>query len=171
MAPIDVLFAILGVLVVAVIGIVGIIFGFKWFDRLTKRIKEVEEIGKGNVAAAIFLAGVILSIAIVMYPGAASMNEEINDISAEENGSWGDYGDAILYGVIDMLIGIIVLVPTLYVLIKVEDWATKTIDEYKELEKGNVAVAIMLFCVMVGIAIIISPSLHNMAELINYKLF
>ena len=166
---IDVLFAILGVLVVAVVGIIGIIFGFKWFDRLTKRIKEVEEIGKGNVAAAIFLAGVILSIAIVMYPGAASMNEEISSLSG--NGTWEKYGHALLYGVIDMLIGIIVLVPTLYILIKVEDWATKTIDEYKELEKGNVAVAIMLFCVMVGIAIIISPSLHNMAELINYKLF
>lgn len=166
---IDVLFAILGVLVVAVIGIIGIVFGFKWFDRLTRRIEEVKEIGKGNVAAAIFLAGVILSIAIVMYPGAASMNEEINSLSG--NGTWEKYGHALLYGVIDMLIGIIVLVPTLYVLIKVEDWATKTIDEYRELEKGNVAVAIMLFCVMIGIAIIISPSLHNMAELINYKLF
>jgi uncharacterized membrane protein YjfL (UPF0719 family) len=129
----------------------------------------VEEIGKGNVAAAIFLAGVIMSMAIVMYPGAASMNEEINKISP--NGTWREYGHAILYGTIDMLIGIVVLVPALYVLIKVEDWSTKTIDEYKELEGGNVAVAIMLFCVMVGIAIIISPSLHNMAELINYKLF
>jgi len=70
-----------------------------------------------------------------------------------------------------MLIGIIVIVPTLYLVIKVEDWATKTIDEYRELKRGNTAVAILLFFVIVGIALIIAPSLNNLAQMINYQLF
>ena len=170
MTWIDVLFAILGVIVTAVVGILGLIFGFKWFDRLTKDIKEIKEIEKGNIATAIFLGGVIISIAIVIYPGAAGMNQELIQLSGT-GATWQEYGHEMIYGVLNMLIGIIVIVPTLYLVIKVEDWATKTIDEYRELKKGNTAVAILLFFVIVGIALIIAPSLNNLAQMINYQLF
>ena len=47
----------------------AIFFSFKIFSWLTKRIKEIEELKNKNIAVAIVLAFIIISIALFIRPG------------------------------------------------------------------------------------------------------
>ncbi|MFQ5887760.1 MAG: DUF350 domain-containing protein [Candidatus Hydrothermarchaeales archaeon] len=44
--------------------------------------------------------------------------------------------------------------------IKVFDWMTKDIDEVEELKKGNMAVALILFGVILGISLVVAAAIH-----------
>ncbi|MDX9959666.1 MAG: DUF350 domain-containing protein [Spirochaetia bacterium] len=60
----------LGCVAVSFAVAVAIALAFLWlFDRLTREIKELEEIRKDNVAVAIFFSGVFLSMAYFMEAG------------------------------------------------------------------------------------------------------
>ncbi len=44
--------------------------------------------------------------------------------------------------------------------IKIFDWMTKDIDEVEELKKGNMAVALILFGVILGISLVVAAAIH-----------
>ncbi len=44
--------------------------------------------------------------------------------------------------------------------IKIFDWMTKDIDEVEELKKGNMAVGLILFGVILGLSIIVAAAIH-----------
>ncbi len=44
--------------------------------------------------------------------------------------------------------------------IKIFDWMTKDIDEVEELKKGNMAVGLILFGLILGISIVVAAAIH-----------
>jgi putative membrane protein len=50
----------------AVLGVVLMWIAYRIIDRLTPEVNFAEELRKGNVAAAIFIAAIFLSIAIII---------------------------------------------------------------------------------------------------------
>ena len=59
--------AIIGMNVVyAVVGVILMWVTYRIIDRLTPEVNFAEEIQKGNVAAALFIAAIFLSIAIII---------------------------------------------------------------------------------------------------------
>ncbi len=44
--------------------------------------------------------------------------------------------------------------------IKIFDWMTPDIDEVEELKKGNMAVGLILFGVILGLSIIVAAAIH-----------
>lgn len=50
----------------AVLGVVLMYLSYRAFDKLTPEVHFAEELKRGNVAAAIFIAALFLSIAIIV---------------------------------------------------------------------------------------------------------
>ena len=50
----------------AVLGVVLMFISYRVIDRLTPEVKFPEELQKGNVAVAIFIAAIFISIALVI---------------------------------------------------------------------------------------------------------
>ena len=50
----------------AVVGVVLMFISYRVIDRLTPQVDFPEELKKGNIAVAIFLAAIFLSIAIIV---------------------------------------------------------------------------------------------------------
>jgi len=50
----------------AILGVVLMYLSYRAFDRLTPEVNFAEELKKGNVAAAIFIAALFLAIAIII---------------------------------------------------------------------------------------------------------
>lgn len=50
----------------AVLGVVLMWFSYRVFDKLTPQVDFAEELKKGNVAVAIFIAALFLSIALII---------------------------------------------------------------------------------------------------------
>ena len=63
-------------------------------------------------------------------------------------------------GVLWAIVGGVSLAIVLPIAIKIFDWMTKDIDEVEELKKGNMAVALILFVLIMGISLVVAAAIH-----------
>jgi uncharacterized membrane protein YjfL (UPF0719 family) len=143
--------AVVGIiqLVIAIIlAVVALYIGFSVLGRITKGIDEEKEIAKGNTAVGILVASVFIAIAIVVQSGVAGVSIGISKALT------GDYL-ALLASFIQLILGIILAVAAIYIALNILDKLTKGIEEFEELKKGNVAVALEMAGVIITTAIII----------------
>ncbi|SNQ62672.1 DUF350 domain-containing protein [Candidatus Methanoperedens nitratireducens] len=143
--------AIVGIiqLVIAIIlAVVALYIGFNVLGKITKGIEEEKEIARGNVAVGILVASVFIAIAIVVQSGVAGVSIGISRALA------GDLF-ALIASIIQLILGIILAIVAIYLALNILDKLTKGIDEFEELRKGNVAVALEMASVIIAVAIII----------------
>jgi uncharacterized membrane protein YjfL (UPF0719 family) len=65
-------------------------------------------------------------------------------------------------GILKVLISLVFSVAAVYFAIRFFDWLTKGIDEWKEIAKGNVAVAIYLAAFVFTVSLILEPGLSKL---------
>ena len=140
----------------------SVYLGIKMFDKLTEGIDEMKELQKGNVAVAILLGAIILSIASVVEGGVYGLTQSIipgltpMELSA-----------ALLIGVVNLVLGVILAILSIYVAISMLDKITVGIDEFKELKRGNVAIAIMMAAVLFAVSFVIRGAVAAMASTLS----
>jgi len=136
-------------LIIAIIlAVVALYIGYSTFSHITKGMDEQQELAKGNVAVGIIIAAIFFAIALVIQSGVAGISFGISQALA---GDW----ITLVAAVIQLILGIILAVVAIYIALNILDRLTKGIDEYAELKKGNVAVALMMAGVIIATAIII----------------
>ena len=143
--------AIVGIiqLVIAIIlAVVALYIGFSVLGKITKGIEEEKEIARGNAAVGILVASVFFAIAIVVQSGVAGVSIGVSKALA------GDYF-ALIASIIQLILGIILAIAAIYLALNILDRMTKGIEEFEELKKGNVAVALEMAGVIISVAIII----------------
>ncbi len=136
-------------LVVAIIlAVVALYIGFSVYGKITKGIDEQKELAKGNVAVGILIAAVFIAIGIVVQSGVAGVS---SGISKALNGDIL----ALAASIIQLILGIILAVAAIYLALNVLDKLTEGVEEFEELKKGNVAVALEMSGVIITTAVII----------------
>lgn len=136
-------------LIVAIIlAVVALYIGYSVFSRITKGIEEERELMKGNTAVGIIIASIFFAIAIVVQSGIAGIS--IGIINAL-SGDWF----SLIAAIIQLILGIILAIVAIYLALSVLDRLTKGVNEFEEIKKGNVAVALMMAGVIVATALII----------------
>ena len=136
------------VIIAIILAVVALYIGYSTFSRITKGMDEQQELAKGNVAVGIIIAAIFFAIALVIQSGVAGISL---GISQALNGDW----ITLIAAFIQLILGIILAVAAIYIALNILDRLTKGIDEFAELKKGNVAVALMMAGVIVSTAIII----------------
>jgi len=156
MALIGIIPAFVQLVLGLILAIVYIYIGLSVFTKLTKEIDEEAELKRGNVAIGILMAAVILAIANVIQ---ASMGNFIGLISRNPLNImlW-------IVGIVQIFIGIVLAVISIYIAISVIDKITKNIDEIEELRKGNIAVAIMMAIVVIVISFAIQAGVTEISK-------
>ncbi len=147
----DIVTAFIGLiqLVIAILlAVVALYIGYSTFSKITKGIDEIQELKKGNVAVGIIIAAIFFAIAIVIQSGVAGISIGITNALA---GDWW----SLIAAFIQLILGIILAIATIYLALNILDRLTKGINEFEELKKGNVAVALMMAGVIVATAVII----------------
>jgi len=145
-------------LVGLVLAIASIYIGINLLDKLTKGIDEQKELKKGNAAVGILMAAVILSIANVIQSGVGGLTAAMTT---------GFSVGAILAGLVQVGVGLVLAVVGIYMAINVLDKITTDIDEMAELKKGNVAVAIVMAGVLLAVSFVIQAGVANIAKVIG----
>jgi len=147
----DIVTAFVGLiqLIIAILlAVVALYIGYSTFSKITKGIDEIQELKKGNVAVGIIIAAIFFAIAIVIQSGVAGISIGITNALS---GDWW----SLVAAIIQLILGIILAIATIYLALNILDRLTKGIDEFEELKKGNVAVALMMAGVIVATAVII----------------
>ncbi len=142
-------------LVIAIIfAVVALYIGFAVLSKITKGIDEEKELAKGNVAVGILVASVFVAIALVVQSGVSGLSVGIN--KAVSIGILSIDGLlAIVFAFVQLILGIVLAVGAIYLALYILDKLTKDVEEFEELKKGNVAVAIEMAGVIIAVAVII----------------
>lgn len=141
-------------LIAIVFAVVALYIGFAVLGKITKDIDEEKELAKGNVAVGIIVASVFVAIALVVQSGVSGLSVGINKALSLGIFS-GDGILAIVVAVVQLLLGIVLAVVAIYLALNILDRLTKGVEEFEELRKGNIAVALEMAGVIIAVAVII----------------
>jgi uncharacterized membrane protein YjfL (UPF0719 family) len=137
-----------------VFAVLALYIGFLVLSRITKDIDEEKELAKGNVAVGIVVAAVFVAIALVIESGVSGLSAGIR--RALTMGLFSSDGLIIVgLAVLQLVLGIVLAVGAIYLALYILDKLTKGVDEFEELKKGNVAVALEMGGVIIAVAWII----------------
>jgi uncharacterized membrane protein YjfL (UPF0719 family) len=161
-ALVSVLAAIIQLIVGLALAMGSVYIGLKMFDRMTKGIDEWKEILKGNVAVGILMAAVIFSIANVVQSGVGSL---LTNLGADK--PMDTMLIALGLGLINLAIGLIAAIFSIWIAIKVLDKITKDVDEMAELAKGNVAVAVIMAGVLIAVSFVIGSAVSGISNALS----
>ncbi|HGE69289.1 TPA: DUF350 domain-containing protein [Candidatus Poribacteria bacterium] len=158
---IDLLIGFIEILLSLLLGIITAWFAFKIFAKLTKDLDEINEIKKNNIAVAILLGSSIISVALVVrqavYPPISNLQTAINkgllflDVLKIS-------GVAILSVLITVLISLLAIWAAIQTFLKL----TKNIDELTEIRRNNIAVAIVLGCLIIVIGLFLGQGIQSL---------
>jgi uncharacterized membrane protein YjfL (UPF0719 family) len=149
--------AIVGIvqLVVAIVfAVVALYIGFSVLGKINKGLDEEKELARGNVAVGIIVAAVFVAIAMVVESGVSGLSAGISKALAA--GPFSAEG-MITIGLafFQLIAGIVLAVGAIYLALNILDKLTKGIEEFEEIKKGNVAVALEMGGVIIAVAWII----------------
>ena len=156
--------AIVGIiqLVIAIIlAVAALYIGFSVLGKITKGIDEEKEIARGNTAVGILVASVFFAIGIVVQSGVAGISDGIK--AAQAAGGILSAGGLVAIGlsILQLILGIVLAIAAIYLALNILDKLTKGIEEFEELKKGNVAVALEMAGVIITTAIIIQAGVQG----------
>ena len=156
-------FSIIQFMIGLILSVFSIYLGIRVLDMFTKNLNEWKEIKKGNIAVGILLAAVVLSVAIVVESGVASISTTVPTGAATMIGFiiW------LLASVVNLLIGVFAAMIGIYFSMTIFDQLTQDINEFAELKKGNIAVAILLSSVLLAVSFIIKGTVDVLIMTLN----
>jgi uncharacterized membrane protein YjfL (UPF0719 family) len=156
MDPINAVVGIIQLVIAIILAVVALYIGFSVFGKITKGIDEQKELAKGNTAIGILVASVFFAIGIVVQSGVAGISSSIKAAQASTGGILSAGGMlSIGMGILQLILGIVLAIAAIYLALNILDKLTKGIEEFEELKKGNVAVALEMAGVIITTAIII----------------
>jgi uncharacterized membrane protein YjfL (UPF0719 family) len=150
----NVVVGLIQLIVSIIFAVLALYIGFAVLIKINKNMDEEKELARGNVAVGIIVAAVFVAIALVVQSGVSGLSVGIN--KALNVGILSVDGLlAIGVAFIQLILGIVLAVGAIYLALNVLDKLTKGIDEFEEIKKGNVAVALMMGGVIIAVAVII----------------
>lgn len=162
MDPINAVVGIIQLVIAIILAVVALYIGFSVFGKITKGIDEQKELAKGNTAIGIIVASVFFAIGIVVQSGVAGISSGIKAAQASAGGILSAGGLlAIGMGLLQLILGIVLAIASIYLALNILDKLTKGIEEFEELKKGNVAVALEMAGVIITTAVIIQSGVQG----------
>jgi uncharacterized membrane protein YjfL (UPF0719 family) len=141
-------------LISIIFAVIALYIGFAVLSKINKNIDEEKELAKGNAAVGIIVAAVFVAIALVVQSGVSGLSVGIN--KALSVGLLSVDGMlAIGISFVQLILGIVLAVGAIYLALNILDKLTKGVEEFEEIKKGNVAVALEMGGVIIAVAVII----------------
>jgi uncharacterized membrane protein YjfL (UPF0719 family) len=150
---------ILGVaqLVVAVIlAVLSVYLGVYLFEWTTRGINEWAEVQRGNLSVGMVLGAIATAVAIILRPAT-----QVHLTGWDVGQYWLPFY-ALLIEVIQLLVGLILAVGSIWLALALFGRLTGQIDEMEELKKDNRAMAGLLVGVILAIALLVSSAVENL---------
>jgi uncharacterized membrane protein YjfL (UPF0719 family) len=156
---------LVGQLVIAVVlGAVAIYLSVVLFDRATRGIDEWAELAKGNAAVGIVLGAMVVAVVSVLRP---AFQVPIAGWDVGMARPWIALGVQI----VQLALGLVVSVLAILSAVWIFDRLTTRLDEWSEIQRGNIAVAALLAGVIVAISMLVGVALEGMLDLVTPYLF
>lgn len=161
MDPINAVLGIIQLVIAIILAVVALYIGFSVLGKITKGIDEEKEIAKGNTAVGILVASVFVAIGIVVQSGVAGISGGLKAAAQADSLLSFNGLMPIILALLQLVLGIVLAIAAIYLALNILDKLTKGIEEFEELKKGNVAVALEMAGVIITTAIIIQSGVQG----------
>jgi uncharacterized membrane protein YjfL (UPF0719 family) len=136
-------------------------FAFKRFSRLTRDVEEMKELRANNTAVGILLGSTVLSIALVVRQAAYPMISSLETVVHKGLSFMGvlkGIGVAAASITLSMIIALLAIWTAVRLFLRL----TKEIDEMAEIRRNNVAVAIVLGCLIIVVGLFLGQGIQSL---------
>jgi uncharacterized membrane protein YjfL (UPF0719 family) len=133
--------------------VIGLYIASWVLGKFTIEINEWEEIREGNYAVAVYMAGIFVSVALIIGPGIIGLFRTLDLFG-------------IILGFVQLIIALILAVAVQYVGLSVLNQLIKGIDAWEELKNRNVAMSIVMAAIVITISSIASNGIQSLIEAI-----
>ena len=162
------LVGILQLVIALILAVAALYISFNVLGKITKGIDEEKEIAKGNAAVGILVASVFIAIGVVVQSGVTGISDGLG-LAVKELPNIGSNGllpviVPIVMSIIQLVLGILLAIGAIYLALNILDKLTKGIEEFEELKKGNVAVALEMAGVIITVAIIVQSGVAGITS-------
>ncbi len=137
---------------------------FYLFQVFTRDLDEWEALRQGNPAVGLVLGAIVVSVAIVLRPAL------VVDTASWDAGSTAFY-KVLLAEALQVAIALVLAVLVLALALWIFAGLTRGIDEIRELEKGNLAIAGLLSGIVIGIGLMVSQVISQVMDQIASLVF
>lgn len=156
--------AIISLLITLWLAMKAVSKAISMFDKTTQGIDEWAELRKGNVAVGLLMGAMILSVANVTRGAILGLTENLTNPALSIT-----FALQIVVGVLNLLIGLWIATNVISMTLKILDKSTKDVEEMKEIGKGNVAVALMVTGVLLGVSTIVSAGIEQLSGIVKVE--
>ena len=158
MNSITVFVGIVQLLIAIVFAVIALYIGFSVFGKVTRDVDEQKELKKGNVAFGIIVAAIFVAIGIMVQSGVSGISVGISKAAGLGFTSL-DGITVVVVAILQLVLGVLLAVVAIYLALNILDRFTRELQEFEELKKGNVAVALEMAGVIIAVALIIQSGI------------
>jgi uncharacterized membrane protein YjfL (UPF0719 family) len=168
LVPSPLALALVKLVVEAVLLIVAILLAVKIINLLTKGFDEWKEVHKGNVAVAIYMAGMIISVGFIVQPGIEYFLDSLSlDLAGMQA---GQVLIAIQVGIVQLFVAFVVAIVVQFMALEMLKHIHRLMaayNEWDEMQKGNVAAGIIMGVTLALIGILLSSAMRSILDLVR----
>jgi uncharacterized membrane protein YjfL (UPF0719 family) len=158
---IDVLIGIFELALSLGLGFLTVWFSFKMLARLTPQTDDFKAIKSNNTAVGILFGATILSVGLVVkqaaYPTVSSLQTILH-----RGLSWTGVLKLFGIGLGSIAIVMVIALTAVWMAVRLFLRMTKDIDELAEIQRNNVAVAVILGCMIVVIGLFLGHGIQSL---------
>jgi len=131
---------------------------------INKLVKNKFEINLDNVSFSIFTSSILFSVAYLISGIKSPILNSLKMLSNDPNYEGSLILDSFKYSGIFLLIIIITIAIVIFIAIKLFTYMTTDINEFEEIKKNNIAVAILTATIIISISLLVKESLYLLLE-------
>ncbi|MFA5050291.1 MAG: DUF350 domain-containing protein [Candidatus Micrarchaeia archaeon] len=138
-----------------VIAVFSIYAGLRILNFFTKDLDEFKELKKGNIAVGILVFSVVISVAIIIEP--ILSDSFLSSLKVFAGTSFTIF---VLQFIGKIILGIFAAMIAIYFSMTVFDQLTPSLNEIKELKKGNISLALLFSGVILAVSFIVKNAIN-----------
>ncbi|MDA3938739.1 MAG: DUF350 domain-containing protein [Spirochaetia bacterium] len=150
------------------LGIFILFIGFKMFSGLSKNINEENEIKNNNIAVAILSGSFIFAMGIMMRSSVDPLIQSIfRAIFYNNSGISGIFGHLSI-ALLQFIASLFISISSLWLGLKGFTWLSHNINEFEEIQKNNIAVAILMASIIITLALFLQNGLEKLLQVLQF---
>ncbi len=143
------------------IGISLLFFTYKLIDKFIKRKFDIK---LDNISYSIFSSSILFSVAYLISGIKAPILTSLRLISENPKYDGTLLLDGLKYTLLFLLIVVIAIAFINFLSVKLFTLMTKSINEFEEISKNNIAVSILTATIIIAISLLVKDSLYLLLE-------
>jgi len=154
-------YSIIEIVISLFFGVTLLYFSYRTINKL---VKNKFEINLDNVSYSIFSSSILFSVAYLISGIKSPILNSLKMLSNDPNYEGSMILDSFKYSGIFLFIIIITIAIVIFISIKLFTYMTTDINEFEEIKKNNIAVAILTATIIISISLLVKESLYLLLE-------